>query len=324
MDIPRLDAWSLHCFTVLVRESNVTRAGAALELSQPAASAILARLRELFQDPILVKSSSGMVATPRAIEIAARAEKLLEDMQDMLRPAEPAFDPHRFTGSVSFAATDIVRLLVLPHLMKVLQSEAPALTVSVHNADRTRIHERLERADVDLGLGPQVVSTGRLHYKELWCDEAVCLTRAGSAASHARLDAQRFAALAHIRLMPSKPSYYDDLLDKALPAMGLHRRVVMSERSYLMLPSLIEATELVATVPRRFARYACERSNLEMFEPPLQLGPLSLGLYWHERTHREPLFRWLRALIGSVAGVDAEMPPATAAETPPGLDALAG
>jgi DNA-binding transcriptional LysR family regulator len=306
MDIPRLDAWSLHCFAVLVRESNVTRAGAALELSQPAASAILARLRELFQDPILVKSSSGMVPTPRAIDIAARAEKLLEDMQDMLRSAEPAFDPGRYTGSMSFVATDIVRLLVLPGLMKILQDEAPAITVSVHNADRTRIHERLERGDVDLGLGPQVVSTGRLHYKELWRDEATCLTRAGTAATRADLDARGFAALAHIRLVPSRPSYYDDLLDKALPQLGLRRRVAISERSFLMLPSLIEATDLVATVPRRFAHYVCARSDLEMFEPPVSLGPMSLGLYWHERTHREPLFRWLRGRIGDIAGAAAD------------------
>ena len=323
MDIPRLDAWSLHCLAVLVRESNVTRAGAALGLSQPAASAILARLRELFHDPVLVKSSSGMVPTPRAIELAARAEKLLDDFQDMLRPAEPAFDPGQYAGSVSFAATDIVRVLVLPGVMKALQAEAPGVAVSVHNADRTRIHERLERGDVDLGLGPQVVSTGRLHYRELWRDRATCLARADAAAALARLDAGRFAALPHIRLVPSRPSYYDELLDKALPAMGLRRRVVMSERSFLMLPSLIEDTDLVAVVPRRYARYACERGRLGMFDPPVDLGDMSLGLYWHERTHREPLLRWLRARIGNIAGT----PPAEASdglEGMSGLDLLAG
>jgi DNA-binding transcriptional LysR family regulator len=308
MDIPRLDAWSLHCFVVLVRESNVTRAGAVLELSQPATSAILARLRELFQDPILVKLSSGMVPTPRAVEIAARAERLLEDMREVLRASEPDFDPSRYTGSVAIAATDIVRLLVLPGLMKVLQDEAPHLTITIDNADRTRIHERLERSDVDLGLGPRVVSTGSLHYRELWRDDPICLARAGNAAGNAKLDVAGFAALPHIRLVPSKPSYFDDLLDKALLPMGLHRRVVISERSFLMVPSLIQATDLVATVPRRFAGYACQNGELKTFELPLPLEELSMGLYWHERTHREPVFRWLRARIGSVVGVhDAEV-----------------
>ncbi|MBV7486842.1 LysR family transcriptional regulator [Bordetella sp. BOR01] len=302
MDIPRLDAWSLHCFAVLVRESNVTRAGAALDLSQPAASAILARLRDTFQDPILVKSSSGMVPTPKAIEIAARAERLLEEMRELLRPAEPAFDPSRFSGAVSFAAADVVRLLVLPRIMQALQREAPGLSIDTHHADRIRIHEKLERADVDLGLGPQVVSTGRLHYREIWCDEPAVLTRAGTAAARAQLDPAGFAALGHIRVVPSRPSYFDEVLDKELAAAGLRRRLAMSERSFLMLPSLIEATELVAVVPQRFARYACERHGLEMFAPPLPIGTISLGLYWHERTHREPLFRWLRWRIAELAG----------------------
>ena len=311
MDIPRLDAWSLHCLVVLVRESNVTRAGAALDLSQPAASAILAPLRDTFQDPILVKSSSGMVPTPRAIDIAARAEQLLEEMRELTRPAEPAFDPSRFSGTVSFAATDIVRLLVLPQAMQALQRESPGLAVATHHADRIRIHERLERGDVDLGLGPQVVSTGRLHYRELWCDEPAVLTRTGTAAARARLDPAGFAALGHIRVVPSRPSYFDEVLDRELGASGLRRQLVMSERSFLMLPSLVGATELVAVVPRRFARYACERHGLEMFQPPLPLGTISLGLYWHERTHREPLFRWLRSRIAELAGdADTSVPPA--------------
>jgi len=306
MDIPRLDAWSLHCLVVLVSESNVTRAGAKLDLSQPAASAILARLRQLFQDPILVKSSSGMVPTQRAREAAARAEKMLEEMRDIVRPPDPEFDPYRYEGTMSLAATDIIRLLTLPAVMSMLQAEAPRLSMIVHNADRIRIHERLERSDIDFGLGPRVVSTGRLHYKELWRDKPVCLTRRGTATERARLDASGFAALGHIRIMTSRPSYFDGLLEKEFSGLGLRRRVVLSERSFLMLPSLIAATDLVAVVPKRFAVYACQHGELEMLEPPIQMEEISVGLYWHERTHREPLFRWLRSRIADL--MDSHLP----------------
>lgn len=301
MDIPRVDAWSLHCVAVLVRESNVTRAGAALGLSQPATSAILAKLRVLFQDPLLVKSASGMVPTPRAVELAARAEKVLEDLRGMVS-TEQGLEPSRLEGTAAIAAMDLVRMLVLPRLLEVLQRDAPGLAITVQDADRTRIHERFEHAEVDLGIGPQVVSSGRLHYRELWRDTATCLVHESHPALEDSLDAAAFAELTFVRVVPSRPSFYDDAVDKALLALGLKRSVAVSERSFLMVPRLLESTNLVAVVPRRFAIDACERHPLRTFDPPFALPEMSMGLYWHERTHRDPTFQWLRQRIAAVAG----------------------
>lgn len=308
MDIPRVDAWSLHCMAVLVRESNVTRAGAALGLSQPATSAILAKLRVLFQDPLLVKSASGMVPTPRAVELAARAERVLDDLRGMVS-ADQSLDPAKLEGKAAIAAMDLVRMLVLPQLLAVLQRDAPGLAISVHDADRTRIHERFEHAEVDLGIGPQVVSSGRLHYRELWRDTPACLVREDHPALDEALTVERFAALTHVRVVPSRPSFYDDALEKALTDRGLKRRVQVAERSFLMVPRLLEATDLVAVVPRRFAADACERHPLRTFDAPLALPELSMGLYWHERTHRDPTFQWLRQRIAALgAGIAAHRP----------------
>jgi DNA-binding transcriptional LysR family regulator len=306
MDVPKVDAWSLHCLAVLVRESNVTRAGAALGLSQPATSAILARLRGLFSDPLLLKSASGMVPTPRALELAAGAEKVLEHLRRMVS-AEQSLNPLRLDGTVALAAMDLVRVLVLPKLLAVLQRDAPALAIVVHDADRTRINERFEHAEVDLGIGPQVVSSGRLHYRELWRNGAACLLREDHPALEGEMTLERFAALTHVRVVPSRPSFYDEALEKALLAQGLRRRVQASERSYLMVQRLLEATDLVAVVPRRFAADACERHPLRAIDPPLELPELSMGLYWHERTHRDPKFQWLRQRIATVtAGIAAD------------------
>lgn len=297
MDIPRLDAWSLHCLVVLLKERNVTRAGAILDLSQPASSAILAKLRITFQDPLLVKSSKGMVPTPRALDLAAHAEKILENISRMMQPSELGFDPSTFKGTISIAATDVVRLLVLPELLSALKIEAPGLTVKITHADRTRINERLERAELDLGLGPHDVPSGRLHFRKLWTDRAACLMRAGVIAGGHTLQLSDFLKFSHIKLVPSQPSHYDEILDKALLSAGKIRDIKVMEPSFLMVPSLLAASDFIATVPQRFADLVCKDPRFENYEPPIDLGELCIGIYWHERTHQEPIFKWLRSRI---------------------------
>jgi DNA-binding transcriptional LysR family regulator len=299
MDVPRLDASALNCLSVLVRESSVTRAGAALGLSQPATSAVLARLRVLFQDPILVKSGTGMVPTPRALELAARAEQVLQQLRDMLA-ADQQLEPSKLEGTVAIAAMDLVRMLLVPGLVQLLQTEAPGLSIAVHDVDRTRIHERFEHADIDLGIGPQIVTLERLHYRDLWHDAAACLVREGHPVLDEPMTPERLAELGHIRVVPSRASFYDDALEKAMSARGLKRRVQVSERSFLMVPRILDTTDLVAIVPRRFAADACQRHPLCAFEPPFALPQLAMGMYWHERTHRDPTFQWLRQRVAIV------------------------
>lgn len=303
MDVPRVDAWSLHCLTVLIKERNVTRAGAVLDLSQPATSSVLSKLRVLFGDPLLVKSSAGMIPTPRALELAMQADQVLDGMRRMTQPTEQGFNPSSFQGSISIAATDIVRLLILPELLSVLEVEAPGLSIKISNADRTRIHERLERAEIDLGLGPQEVSTGRLHFRDLWTDTASCLVRRGVIDSNQSLTLPTLMELSHIKLVPSQPSHFDDQLDKVLSIEGLNRDVRVLEPSFLMVPSLLSSSSLIATVPKRFADLVCLDKNFQQYVPPVSLGQMRIGIYWHERTHKEPLFRWLRSRICTLASI---------------------
>jgi DNA-binding transcriptional LysR family regulator len=298
MDVPSLDAWSLHCLVVLVSERSVTRAGARLGLSQPATSATLARLRAAFDDELLVKAPGSMVPTPRAMALAAQAERLLDEMRLMTQPDGARFDPGDFVGSVTLAATDVVRVLVLPGLLKVLAVESPGMDLRLSHADRTRVHERFARGDIDIGVGPREVPSGRLHFRELWTDKAVCLARSGWHEDRGRpISLEKFLGAGHIRLVPSQPSHFDDLLDRALHARSHSRSVKVDEPSFLMVPDIVGSTGLIATVPRRYAEMVCRDSALEFFELPFDLGPMVIGLYWHDRTHREPLYRWLRERI---------------------------
>jgi DNA-binding transcriptional LysR family regulator len=295
MDAPRLDGWSLHCLCVFVREQSVTRAGAVLGLSQPAASAVLAKLRMTFGDQLLVKSNSRMVPTPRAMELLQQSERLLQEMRLMLEP-ETNVDPARFAGSVTIAAIDMARALLFPGLLEHLSTEAPGVTVRVHEVDRTRIHEQLENGSVDLGIGPSRVPTGSLHYRQLWVDSPI-LIAAPSTLEAAATNAQALCSFRAAVVMTSRPSFYDDELDKTLAVLGLRRNVAVIEKSYLMLPLLLERGGLVAIVPGQFGRYAVQRHALAMRDCPIELADLKVGLFWHERTHRDPMFRWIRDRI---------------------------
>lgn len=297
MDAPRLDAWSLHCLAVFVRERSVTRAGAALGLSQPAASAVLAKLRTSFGDPLLVKSASGMVPTPRAVGLGRQCERMLHEMRLMLEPE--ATPPARFEGSVTIAAIDTVRALLWPSLLPLLAAEAPGVTVRVHEVDRMRIHEHLENGTVDLGIGPSSVSTGRLHYKELWADHPVLMAGRSTIDGGNVLSAEQLCSLRSAVVQPSRPSFYDDQLDKALAAIGLHRKVALIEKSYLVLPLLLERCQLVAVVPALFGLHATRWHAVSVSDCPIDLAELSVGLYWHEKTHRDPMYQWIRERITS-------------------------
>ena len=158
-----------------------------------------------------------------------------------------------------------------------------------------------KRQELDLGLGPQEVSSGRLHFRELWTDKAACLMRADVIPQNEKLTLEKFLKLSHIKLVPSQPSHFDDQLDKILFLESKSRNVAVLEPSFLMVPSLLSASHMVATVPKRFADRVCENPSYQQYPPPVTLGQMSIGIYWHERTHKEPLFRWLRARICSLA-----------------------
>lgn len=207
-------------------------------------------------------------------------------------------DPERFEGSITIAAIDMIRALVLPNLLPLLAAEAPGISVRVQEVDRTRIHEQLENGSVDFGIGPSRVATGRLHYKQLWADRAV-LIAGRSTLEGVIVDAERLCDFQGAVVQTSRPSFYDDELDSALTAIGLIRRVSIVEKSYLLLPLLLERSRLVAVVPEQFGLYAVQRQTIAITECPVKLPELSLGLYWHERTHRDSMYRWIRERITS-------------------------
>jgi DNA-binding transcriptional LysR family regulator len=177
-----------------------------------------------------------------------------------------------------------------------MNTHAPDLHLDVRMADRTRIRERMEQGEVDLGIGSTTAPTGRLRFRTLYRDAAVCI---GSRALHGGREPfalARFGDLAHLSIAPAKPSFYDEALDRALERRGVTRRVVLTVQDFLIVPDVVRTTPLVAVVPARLLE-GMDQRELVVAPPPVDLPEMPIGMYWHERTDRSPLHRWFRRTV---------------------------
>lgn len=291
-DIRQLDFNLLKALDALLDERSVTRAADRLALTQPAVSGMLTRLRESFNDPLFVRAQRGIVPTLRAQQLAAPVKQLLTDIEAMLQPE--AFEPTTATMTVTLASTDYALRAVVVPFLAALRQMAPNIRVAVQPIDNQALPGQLERGDVDLALvTPQSTPPG-LHARTLFDERYVCVMRADHPDAIGNgLSLERFCALDHV-LVSSSGGAFQGVTDEALARLGRSRRVTVSVTSFLVLPEILAVSDLIAVVPRRLALH---RQDLFMVEPPLQIPGFSKTVAWHERSHRDPSQRWLRALL---------------------------
>jgi DNA-binding transcriptional LysR family regulator len=287
-----IDLNILVALDALLSERNVTRAAARLGRSQPATSHALARARDLFKDPLLVRVRGGLELTARARSIAPRLRGLVSDLGAMLE-GEKTFDPAAIE-SVTIGATDFVGFVLLPHLLHLFEERAPRLSVRVRSVEGPDALEPVVSGVVDLAVGtfPQV-PVG-LRTEELFQEEFVCVRRKQRGKAK-RMSLDRFAALGHV--LVASPSAGQGPVDQALARAGKSRRVVASVPQFLVAPSLVAETDLVLTTGRRIAEVLAPALGLELFAPPVSLKPFVVRMIWHPRTESDSVGQWLRAML---------------------------
>ncbi|RSZ60598.1 LysR family transcriptional regulator [Massilia atriviolacea] len=301
-NLRQLDLNLLKALDALLDERNVTRAAARLGLTQPAMSGMLTRLRESFDDPLLVRVQRGVAPTPRALALAAPVKQVLADIAGLLQPQ--AFDPATARMTLSIAATDYaLRAIAVPFLLA-LRPLAPSIRVALLPVVNEQLQAQLEQGLVDLALGTPETTAPDLHARILFEERYVCVMRSGHPAApapQAGLSLDQFCALDHA-LVSYAGGSFEGVSDEALARLGRQRRVMLSVKSFLLLPDILRASDLVAVVPRRLVDDA---DGLVLCEPPLDIPGLTKVLAWHERTHRDPGHRWLRALLLRTSGARA-------------------
>jgi DNA-binding transcriptional LysR family regulator len=284
----------------LLREGSLTRTAELLGMSQPAVSRALARLRTHFDDPLFVRTGQRMVATTRALALAGPIAAVLDAARE-LDSGPAVFDPLTAQRSFGLYMVDGAVVNILPQLLAGLarlEDGASGLQLRSVHIDPGAIEAQLERGHIDLAIGrfPQLVNN--IRRRKLWTDEYACVMRAGHPCA-GQLDRDAYLTHRHVLIEMEQTSQHNGAVTRKLETLLAPSRILCHVPSYTSAAHIALHTDAIATIPLRLARPLARDLGLVLARLPIDLPPVHLALYWHERSHRDPANVWLRAFVRS-------------------------
>ena len=303
----RLDRFDLNLLVVLdalLEERNVTRASERLHVGQSAASGALARLREYFDDELLVPVG-------RRLELTPLAQSLVEPVRDTLLRAratlalKPGFDPQQAQRRFSVCASDYAITVMLSRAVQQVAALAPGLALDLRSPPRD-VLETFERGSIDLLVMPEQYASRLSHPQQpLFGDTQVCMVWAEHGSVGAHLPMADYMALGHVavRFGDAHSMAFEEWF---LPRTGRQRRIECSVDHFAALPLLVVGTQRVATLHRRMAQHFALHHPLRVVAAPFEMPALTEVMVWPRHLQNDPAHTWLRQQIASAA---AELPP---------------
>ena len=288
-----LDGHLLQLLLAVVDSGSVTGAAQRLGVTQSAVSHLLDKLRTITGDPLFVKSGRGIAPTARAEALAAEARSLLRQLQHFAHSGD--FDPARWQTTLTIAANDFQRDLLLPALAARLRAQAPGVTLRVIPSAIPRL-EMLRNDECQLIISPRPPDGADIVQKRLFEDPyRVFYDPAVREAPQSEAD---YLAAGHATVVYEPRRSLD--LDQHLAARGVHRRFAVLVPNFSALPAFLRGTALLATVPGLLARQTF--TGLASCAPPLACPTLPMYAIWHARYQQDAAHRWLRAQLDAVVG----------------------
>jgi len=281
-------------FSAMAEHGSVTRAAEALGLSQPATSAALARLRALLGDPLFVKTGTAMLPTPRALQLVPTVQQVLRAVKEEILTSS-SFNCATSTRSFHLIAPDIAEVIVLPRILTALRQLAPNVTIKVTSMPRLATAQALASGAADLAIGylPDLHKSGFVQQR-LFKHRYVCIARQGHPGLHGRLSMKEYLAAPHAVVLPEGREH---LVEQFLNAKQIRRRVVLELSHFMSLQTVIESSDLLATVPEDLAAFFAARGKVQILPLPLKSPEVEVHQFWHQRLGKDPANMWLRALV---------------------------
>ncbi len=287
----------------LMTERHVSRAAERMGIGQSAMSSALARLRQVFDDPLLVRTSTGMQPTERALRLARQVQEAMALIQQAGQ--DPlGFDPATAEAHFRILASEAVALQFMPGVMARVRQAAPLLRFSVRPVDVRRTLEYLRDGEGDMVLGYVRNVPAQLHQEQLYPQRAVCVASARHPEIRGSLSLPQFVRYPHVVWAAGPVPYptIEAMVEDALAARQLSRDAVLRVPNALLSADVVARTDMLAVLPERIALDALRR-GLPIQVLPLPLEPIDAGLamLWHERTHHDAAHDWLRGIVREVA-----------------------
>jgi DNA-binding transcriptional LysR family regulator len=308
MNIARVDLNLLVYLDVLLREFNVTRAAEELGISQPAMSNSLRRLRDLFDDPLLVRTSDGMTPTDRALELQPLVRNVLAAAEIAVLP-KTLFDAAASDRIFRIMASDYTEVTLLPQLLTRLRREAPGIRLDIMTPSDVSFHD-VERGKVDLVINRFDTLPQSFHQVHLWDDSFSCVMSASNPViKNWTLDSY----LSHKHVWVSKTGMgvgvgmsSDDVqrlgwVDEALGKLDAKREITVFTRHYQAALLLGEQDDLIVTIPSIAARTMANNPRVVILDPPFEIPRMRLKMVWSPLLQRDPGHKWLRQMIKDVS-----------------------
>jgi DNA-binding transcriptional LysR family regulator len=289
--IKDIDLNLLRLFDAVYRTRNVSRAAELLDLTQPAASQGLTRLRGVLSDPLFMRAAGGVEPTPKANRLAVPVRQALATLEQALGDSTE-FDPASSRRSFRIHMSDIGEARFLPELMVALRERAPGVRVETQPLPREEITEALDTGRIDFAFGflPMVKETQKL---QLLKDRYVVLLRRAHPFTKRKLAGRELLAGLRDLEFVAVRSHADTL--RVLQQLQLQDNVRLVTEHFMVLTSIVRETDLAAVMPRNIARGF--EGGYAVVEPEFPQRDFVVSLHWSKRFESDPGNRWMRTTV---------------------------
>jgi LysR family transcriptional regulator, nod-box dependent transcriptional activator len=311
MDFRGLDLNLLVAMDALFTEKSVSHAGERLHLSQSATSGALARLRQVFRDPLLVQVGRSMTLTPLAEGLAELVRQSLIQAEAILY-LQPLFNPATSERKFRLMMSDYVETVVMTEGLPRIQKMAPRVTFEISSNDGPQV---LERGEIDLFITPEKYLSHTHPSEPLFDDEYVCAVWTGNTAVIDHLSLEQYLKLGHVLVRYGRQGQLPFFDAWFLEQFEYQRRTEVLTTTFNLVPQLLIGTLRIATLHRRLATFYARYLPLRLLPPPLKTPQLHELMQWHKSRDRDPGTVWLRSALKEALRGEARNEPPVKGET---------
>jgi DNA-binding transcriptional LysR family regulator len=316
ISLNRLDLNLLRVFDAVMEERSVLRAAQRICLSQSAVSHALARLREMLDDELFIRTATGMQPTARALTMAPLIREAWKSLEAAIEL--PKFEPRNSTRRFTIAVSDFVTMVMVPQLLGLLGREAPLVDLIIRPDSRTDLTEQIDLGQIDAAIGTFSEVPARFRSSALFAHDDVLLAKSSRELGKLSLEKLSGLSIATVSLHGEREGVADGFiserglgrrsemydrtaLERAFSGSGRSPRIAVSLPHFLALPSLLEDTHLTAIVPRPLAKSLSRMHPLSTHELPYKTALVDVSVLWHERNEGDAPQEWLRDVLRRAA-----------------------